>query len=57
MNSRKTGDKRQLLKSKYMESFDADTEGKLGEKKKTLKLLVEQRLKLEKIGSVFQRNR
>ena len=38
--------KRQLLKTKYLESFDGDTERKLGKKKQTLKWLVEQIPKL-----------
>ena len=33
---------RQLLKLKHLENCDADTERKVGEKKKTLKWLVEQ---------------
>ena len=40
---------RQLLKPKYLESFDGDTERKLGEKKQTLKWLVEQIPNLRKI--------
>ena len=35
-----------LLKTKYLESFDGDTERKLGKKKQTLKWLVEQIPKL-----------
>ena len=40
---------RQHLKSKYLESFNGDTEQKLGEKNHTLKWLVEQIPKLRKI--------
>ena len=40
---------RQLLKPKYLESFDGVAERKLGEKKKTLEWLVEQITKLRKI--------
>ena len=40
---------RQLLKRKYLQSFDGDNERSLGEKKKTLERLVEQIPKLGKI--------